>query len=309
MESPESLNQKSMRERLELVVKEGSQAKVILLLREIKRTLETRQVFLNLNKGIINYLYAVGALAYACREISAERAERLLVSLKIAPASQMLEALRSMNYRNYNIYLNIIYMLAAVGMEQTIENVSKMMYAMGFIPDPEIAGFTIEYYKEFSCGKVGYDLPEPQGDVSVVFNKMADMVFSLSAITSGFVVKQIDVLMHDARVANFTEKEVFPYIAAFGLLTFSGKDVERRSMENIVGAMGITPNAAMLDSMMGMPLKNHIMYIIALYFIRALGTDPSLDRVMAVVKALDVIPDAKLAGYVISFYKIDWDSG
>lgn len=300
----ESLGQKSMKETLELVVKEGSHAKVLLVLRELQRTLEAKEVHSGINKGILDYIYAVGALAFACKDINVEDVSALLLALRIEPEHQMLEAIRAMHYKNYNIHMNVLYFLTAVGVEPTIEKVVEILRAMEFSPDATLAGYTIEYFKEFNSGKVSYNIPEPQGDVSVIFNKIADMTFSLSATIADFVIKQIEALVHDERLMKFSESEILPYLAAIGLLTFSGKDCDRGSIEGVMEAMGRPLDGDILNVIGSIHVRNHITYIIALYFIIAVGQEPSLDKIISVVKSMDTVPDALVARNVISFYKI-----
>ncbi|HUB92485.1 MAG TPA: hypothetical protein VL945_00845, partial [Candidatus Saccharimonadales bacterium] len=176
--------------------------------------------------------------------------------------------------------------------------------AMEFSPDATIAGYTIEYFKEFNSGKISYNIPEPEGDLSVIFNKMADMSFSLSGIISNFVIKEIEGLMHDERIARYPERDILPYIGAIGLLTFSGKDTDRGNIISVLDAMATTSDQDILDTLGKIHVRNHIIYIVALYFIHATGQEPTFDKLIDVIKAMDVIPDALVAGNVISFYKI-----
>jgi ribosomal protein L12E/L44/L45/RPP1/RPP2 len=300
----ESLGAKSVRERMELVVKEGSHAKVLLMLRELKRTLETPALISSINRGILNYIYATGALAFACKDINGEAISRLLLALRIEPEEEMIEIIRTMHYKGYSIYLNVDYFMLAVGLEPTIESLISLLRAMDHNPDATVAGYTIEYFKEFNSGKVSYNIPEPEGDISYVFNKMADMAFSLSNTIANFAIHEIERIVSDEHLKKFPQKDLLPYFGAIGLLTFSGKDVDRESIGRIIGAMGMKVDEGVMESIAEIEVRSHIVYIVALYFINAVGPEPTLNRLIDVVKAMDIVPDPPVAGSVISFYKM-----
>jgi ribosomal protein L12E/L44/L45/RPP1/RPP2 len=299
----ESIGQKGVRERLEIIVKEGSHARASLMLSELKRTLETKEVFFSLHKGILKYIYAVGALAFACRDINIDSIVSLLLALNINPDHQMLETIKKLHYKNYNIHMNILYFMMAMGIEPTIDNVMELVRVMGFKYDPTLAGYTIEYFKEFNSGKVSYSIPELEGDLSTAFNKTADMIFSLSNIISDYVIKEIEDLMHDQRLTKFSESQILPYLSAIGLLSFSGRDLDRENIESVMNAMGTNPETEVLDAIGEIHFRNHIVYMAGLYFIRAVGMESSLDKLMSVVKSMDATADEYVAGNVITFYK------
>lgn len=297
-----SIGMKSVKDRLEIIVREGSHAKAILMLRELERTLDNKDVSGKISKGILNYIYAAGALAFSCRDINIGSIGSMLSAVKIKPEVEMLEAIHAMHYKNYNINMNIIYFMKAVATEPTIDGVTRLSEALGFGSDPTVAGYVIEYFKEFNKGRISYVFPTPTGDNSIVFNKTADMIFSLSAIISEFIINEIEKVIQDKRLASFGEAELLPYIGAVGLLTFSGFDVEKQRITKILGALNVSVNQVILDTISNIGIKNHIVYMTALYFVHAVGKDTTLDNVMNVVKVMDVEPDSETAGSVVSFY-------
>lgn len=287
-----------------MVVKEGSYAKAILLLRELDRTLSTPAVIKNLNRGVLNYIYAAGALAFACRDADVGSISNLLFSVHIQPQQDMLGIIDAMRYKSYMAHMNILYFMMAMGVEPTTEDVVAMLRAMDFKPDIESTGYTIEYFKEFSSGKIAYTLPEPEGDRSYVFNNTSAMVFSLSDLVSGFVITEIRKLLKDPRMEKHKPEEILYFLGAVGVLAFSGRDISIDGVSRILKAMSLEVNKDMLSDFNTIEIKNHVLYIVALYFLHALGKTPTIDNICEVVRAMDIKPNSMLAGYVVSYYKI-----
>ncbi len=288
---------------LKKAVSSGSKAKAILFLKELRTAIEAKGVHTETGIDLLDYFFALGALTFTCKYISQDEITSLLRSVGISPDSKLLERMGHMHYDNYGIYLNSIYFLISIGKEPDIGNISLVMASMKMNPDIGLAGRAIQYFKEFSGGDVSYEIPAPERETSVIFNKMAQMIFSLSALTSDFVSMQIDLILGSEQTAGYDDNELLRCLAIIGLLTYSGKETSLENITEVMNATDLKISKQVAESLQGLHTSAHVFYLAAIYFIKAIGQEAALDKIIKVANAMGISTDYSAAGAAVSFYK------
>ena len=82
----------------------------------------------------------------------------------------------------------------------------------------------------------------------------------------------------------------------------AGKDIYRESVVKLVEAVGIKPKQELVDLIMSMRFRNKLVYVVAVNYLVSVGLEPSVDNVISVIKAMEVMPDAVVAQQAIDYY-------
>lgn len=289
--------------RLKKAVSEGSKSKAILFLDELRTALEAKGMHTETGIGMLNYFFALGALSFTCKYISYEEIKKVLAAVDIQTDPHIDQRMHYLRYDNYGAYMNSIYFLDSLGMRPDIDNIFLVMESMQMKPERSLAEKAIRYFDDFSQGKITYEIHEPERETSVIFNKIAQMIFSISLATSDFVSFQIDAMLGSKDAEKYLDKDLFLYLAIVGLLTYSGKDTTAEAILNIAHAINREIDDGMIKALQNMHTGPHVFYLAAIYFIKTIGREASLDRVSKVVQVMGISPDYNTAGAAVAFFK------
>ncbi len=304
--SAEEEDKPSLEIQISEVIRIGTGASSMLVIKELKRAVESPDAFKYIDKGVVNYIVAAGTLAYAGRDVYADGIAKLLLAIDIKPDPEILDAVHMLHFKNHLVYINAVYFLTLVGKEPTIDNVLEVIRAMDVQPDAMIAGYVIEYCKEYTTLKytaidAGSNL---SGSSLEVYKQLSSGVIELADTMSELVLKELDKGLRNKEVQAHMGPEILPYIGAIGNLAFSGRDMDTGNISKLLLSVGVTPREDMLKLITSLRFRNHLIYVISLYFIIICKREPSMDYLIRVVRAMDVSPDALVAGYVIAYYKM-----
>ncbi len=308
-EEPSKINLKEidmeeLEERLGIVIREATRAKILMTIIQLKNTVESSEIQANLAKGVLDYVAAAGALAFACKEMDDGNISMLLKAAGIDIRQDMLTVVKNLHYKNYNLYLNAIYSLESLKIDPTIDMLTRVLRAIDESPDAIVAGYAIEYYKEFSAGRMHTEKPPLPNVLSMVYDKSYEVTISLYDILARFGLAEMDKILKSEKIRNYKGSDLLPYISAIGMLSFSGKEVDKGSIKRVVLAYGFEINDLILSAIGEVHVRNHEVYIIGLYFLNAANKDPTIENVIDVVRAFGVEPDISVAEYAMNFYKI-----
>ncbi|MDE1860519.1 MAG: hypothetical protein KGH72_02260 [Candidatus Micrarchaeota archaeon] len=110
-------------------------------------------------------------------------------------------------------------------------------------------------------------------------------------------------------IEELFEEGILPYFIASGVLAFCGRDIDTGSVARIVSALGIKPDPKLLDTVAGLRYKNRIVYIVALYCLIGNSIEPSEAKIMGIVSAIDIHPDASIARDAMALYRKRLEGG
>jgi ribosomal protein L12E/L44/L45/RPP1/RPP2 len=145
-------------ERMISSVREAATMLSKIMLIELDRTFEKKDIADHIGKGFIPYLAAVGTLVYAGEDIDAVGAEKfyryiaaMVEAVGVAADKSMLEYVSSFNYGSSGfVYVSAAYYLKSIGMNVDIRQVMAVVAASGENPDEATAGFVLTIYKDYN---------------------------------------------------------------------------------------------------------------------------------------------------------------
>ncbi len=141
-----------------------------------------------------------------------------------------------------------------------------------------------------------------QKEIEEIKEKLRVAVKSMADSGGEIVLTELSRALDMLDLKEKMEKGLLPYLAAAGFLAFSGRDIDVEGIGRVILALGMVPNTDLLRDMAALKYKNHIVYASALYYLIAIGIEPTPELLVRLVLAIDVHPDAKLARFVIDFY-------
>lgn len=262
--------------------------------------------------GITKYMEAMAAaafaLAFAGRDIHLNDIDKLLQAAAIKSDERLklfIGLTHVLHYRNHRDYIYAIFFIKFVGREPTVEGLVDIARAMGVETDANIAKRTLDFYNECMQGK--HPIVEEDESKGVVlgraFKKFRKVVMDFADTMADFYVKEMDSILVKRKDILELSPAIDPYIWAVGTLAFAGKDIERDTVEAVVQAVGITPEDNLLDAIVSLRFRNRLTYIIAVNYLIAIEVEPTVQKVLDTVRAIDVIPDALVAKQAIEYFK------
>ena len=153
---------------------------------------------------------------------------------------------------------------------------------------------------EYELIEAPSDLPE---ESKAIYTKMSQIVEAVAKSTQFIVESELNRAVRDQAVAQHL-KDVAPYLSAAGTLAYSGKDVDADGIKKLLSAASIPINPRIGSLISNLKFKNHLVYIVAIFFIIGIGKDPDLESLINVVRAMDVHPDKALAQKALETYKL-----
>ena len=97
--------------------------------------------------------------------------------------------------------------------------------------------------------------------------------------------------MESPEIKSNIGKGIVNYVLAAGLLSFAGREIDKKNLTAVVASMGITPDSKMADSLLLTGAKSHLVYLYAYYFLLAGKVPVSEEKMIDVIAALGLKPD------------------
>lgn len=292
-----------IKEQLRFVVRQGTRARAIFMVGELKRMLEQPEVLSHLDEGVLNYVMATIALSFLCRDVYEENVSKLLYALGIIPNKELFEVLHALRYKNYNVYINVLYFMDAFGIQPSVDGIIDVLKAMEVSPDAIVARHAMEYYQTMDKKNINPEVLPQGGQTSEIFKRSATLIYKLSDVVAEFIIGEGDKIYANLMIDALREKMV-PYIIALGFLALSGRDLDADLIDKTLGSVGFEADRLVLAAFSALKVRNHVVYITSLYMMGVVGMEPNMENLIRVVRSLGVNPDMHTATYALSAYKV-----
>ena len=152
-----------------------------------------------------------------------------------------------------------------------------------------------------------YELIAAPNDLSEesekIYAKLSQVVDAVAKSMQFIVEAELNRAMKDPAVAQHL-KDAAPYLSAAGTLAYSGKDVDSDGIKKLLSAASIPIDPRIGSLISNLRFKNHLVYMVAIFFIVGIGKEPDLESLINVVRAMDVHPDKTLAQKALETYKL-----
>ncbi len=272
---------------------------------EILRATYNPMVMAYLDRGIIGYLGAAGALAFSGKDITGEGIVNLLRAAGIDPNDQYLNAVSRLNYKNELVYVNGIYFSRANGVEPTIDKLVEVIRSLGVEPDHRIAGYVLEYSKEYITGEYNFISQQlnAKGAEQNFFKTLYLGMLDLSEAMAELAIKELNSNIEASEARTSIGPDALPYLSAIGSLAFAGRDLTIENISALISSIGITPDPALLAAYAPVRFRNPIPYAIGLYYLYTVQVPLSAEMICKVVNTLVGSSDEFIAEYVFAYYK------
>ncbi|MEM0148106.1 MAG: hypothetical protein QXY10_00740 [Candidatus Micrarchaeaceae archaeon] len=93
-----------------------------------------------------------------------------------------------------------------------------------------------------------------------------------------------------------------PYFIACGVLDIAGMDISKSNIQNMFVAADLIPNRLLTEGVGMLHYRNHLVYILAIIFLKSLNKEITKEVLLGTVEALDILPDVGMARYAIDVY-------
>ena len=141
------------------------------------------------------------------------------------------------------------------------------------------------------------------GDASLrsAYEGLGAIVEQVEASSKKIIMLKLMELLNDKNVVANMRNGMMSYIYAAGLLSFSGREISRKSMASVIRSIGIRPDGRMIDLILGAGIRSHLVYVYAFYFLLANGIEPTVKGMMGVASSLGVGGDESTAREIFDF--------
>lgn len=133
--------------------------------------------------------------------------------------------------------------------------------------------------------------------IYVAFSATVGMV---NKITTALLLSELKRALSDSGMAGHLDK-ISPYLYTTGFLSLSGREITRENMTALVKILGVTPDDAIIASILGANVKSHLVYVYAYYFLLSMGKEVDIEQLEAVLEAIGVPQDKERAAEAIAF--------
>ena len=145
---------------------------------------------------------------------------------------------------------------------------------------------------------------EPKGDdpsLFAAYEGIGAIVEQMGASSKKLIMLKLMELLSSKDVASTIKSGVMPYIYAAGLLSFAGREINRRNLTGVVKSIGLVPDMKFVGIVSKMEPSSHLIYVYAFYFLLANGIQPTARGIVKVVESLGTRGDEALAREIFDF--------
>ncbi|MDE1825866.1 MAG: hypothetical protein KGH61_05190 [Candidatus Micrarchaeota archaeon] len=116
-----------------------------LLMLELKKTLEEKQVRVHVKEGIALYIYTAGFLSLAGREVTRYNLSKFASLLGSEPDEQLIDVLLKSGVKSHLAYLYAYYFLLTSGKDASIDQILQVMQLLDLPADRARAAEAIRF--------------------------------------------------------------------------------------------------------------------------------------------------------------------
>ncbi len=136
------------------------------------------------------------------------------------------------------------------------------------------------------------------GDVALVYATLSRIVVEITSDVTEIMLSRLGMMLRDDDVKAHLD-EVFPYLYTVGFLAFSGRPIDRDNMARTLRAVGMEPDDGVLNALLSTGIRNEVIYLYCLYYLRVMGREANDQSMFALLDALGIPNDAKAARSVL----------
>ncbi len=148
---------------------------------------------------------------------------------------------------------------------------------------------------------VWYDPQSAELIGRVTYKGLIAILEAISATSTQIIVQGLSDTLDSKDVKGALNSGILPYLYAAGLLSYAGRDIDKKSVSKVVASLGLKPQNDLIDIVLRTGVKGHLIYVYAFYFLIATGRQTTKENIKKVVEALGVKPDSEDIDYVLKY--------
>ncbi|MDE1768177.1 MAG: hypothetical protein KGH67_05235 [Candidatus Micrarchaeota archaeon] len=131
------------------------------------------------------------------------------------------------------------------------------------------------------------------------YEKMANEVVK---IKSDLIMQEFARTIKEKGPELLLERGFLPYMIAAAILALGGKEVNRWNVGKLLKSVNVVPNNTLLDEFDSMHYKGHLIYFDIIYFILAIGREPSEELVEKAGLSMGIKTDREAIKRALAYY-------
>ncbi len=135
------------------------------------------------------------------------------------------------------------------------------------------------------------------------YEVMERLVLDITSKTSGLLLRSLRQILENEDVKSQYKNGIFNYIYIAGFLSLAGKPITKENIIGVFNAAGAVPQKKLVDIVMGLELRSHVIHFYAYYLLMVLGMTPDLDNICAVVESCGEESDRDAAKDILALAK------
>ena len=268
-----------------------------------------------LEEEIRQYIVAVFFLSFIGKKVTIDNIKAVRDGLGLNKSGKFLNFITTIGFKdNVVAYAPAIYFLKFNRMSIDVDNVMAIVKAMDLAADSQTARHVIELYQEFL-----YNEGETAGGGHRFRSKNTPVLEHAMAFTHAaakamgiMMISELDRAFENGQIEEEVRKGFARYLIAMETLAFSGEESSISGNEKflervgrLVGATGAIPDKSLLDylSSFNYGYSGGFHYIPAIGILEAIGKEPNIDNIKALMNAVGMPVDDALVGFVLTAYR------
>ena len=122
--------------------------------------------------------------------------------------------------------------------------------------------------------------------------------------SSGIISFGLRKALQEEGIKRNLKNGVMPYLYAAGFLSYVGREIDKQTITATLRAMNIEPKQNLMEEVIKLGLKSHLVYVYAYYLLMALGKEASVESISRIAAiAGGVEPDKAVILESLAFIK------
>jgi ribosomal protein L12E/L44/L45/RPP1/RPP2 len=135
-----------------------------------------------------------------------------------------------------------------------------------------------------------------------MYSNLTAVIVSMDNMVSKVVLKTLSSVLGNETM-RLHINDLPPYIYAIAFLSYSGREINAVNISNTMKAVGKIPDPLMLDTVLSIKIKSHLIYVYSIYYLIVNGVNVDVKNIADVAISVGITPDPDAIDEVLQIYK------
>jgi ribosomal protein L12E/L44/L45/RPP1/RPP2 len=147
-----------------------------------------------------------------------------------------------------------------------------------------------------TADEVPSDVPREE---TAVYLSLKAIIHAIDNIAENINVSELRRVLSTKSVE--ATPELMDYVCTAAFLSYAGREMNRENLEKTLSSIGLTPNEKLIDVVLALGMKSHLIYIYTFYYLLACGLEPNEKNILRVVEAQGLVGDHERINFLLKF--------